>query len=90
MTETSVTMPEETICTADLSDAYSDEIAYLGLMFRDFGKRSAFSGPIVTLDTFEDNGALRELLETKGDGQVIVVDGHGSTRCALLLSLIHI
>jgi len=84
MTETSIAMPEETICTADLSDAYSDELAYLGLAFRDFGKRLAFSGPIVTLDTFEDNGALRELLETKGDGQVIFVDGHGSTRCALL------
>ena len=76
--------PGELICTADLSDAYSDELAYLGLAFRDFGKRLAFSGPIVTLDTFEDNGALRELLESKGEGQVIIVDGHGSTRCALL------
>ena len=84
MSGTSKPTPGELICTADLSDAYSDELAYLGLAFRDFGKRLTFSGPIVTLDTFEDNGALRELLESKGEGQVIVVDGHGSTRCALL------
>jgi regulator of ribonuclease activity A len=73
MAGTSEPTSGELICTADLSDAYSDELAYLGLAFRDFGKRLAFSGPIVTLDTFEDNGALRELL-----------DGHGSARCALL------
>ncbi|EJW21345.1 hypothetical protein IMCC14465_11410 [alpha proteobacterium IMCC14465] len=77
-------MPETAICTADLSDAYSDMLVYLGLAFRDFGKRIAFNGPIVTLDTFEDNGALRELLEGKGEGRVIVVDGHASSNCALL------
>ena len=44
----------------------------------------AFSGPIVTVKVFEDNVLVRELVETKGEGRVLVVDGGGSLRCALM------
>jgi regulator of ribonuclease activity A len=72
------------ISTADLCDAYSDrlQIAAPGLL--DFGGRVEFSGEIVTLRLFEDNSLVRELLDTHGDGRVLVVDGGGSLRCALL------
>src|SRR5262249_19668719 len=45
--------------------------------------RTAFHGPIKTLKVFEDNTLVRATLETPGEGRVLVVDGGGSTRCAL-------
>uniref|UniRef100_A0A0D9YEC2 4-hydroxy-4-methyl-2-oxoglutarate aldolase n=1 Tax=Oryza glumipatula TaxID=40148 RepID=A0A0D9YEC2_9ORYZ len=43
-----------------------------------------FAGPIVTLKVYEDNVLIREFLEEKGHGRVLVVDGGGSLRCAIL------
>jgi regulator of ribonuclease activity A len=71
------------LATADLSDAHPDaQVAETAL--RDFGGVVAFHGPAVTLKVFEDNALVRELLEEAGRGQVLVVDGGGSLRCALL------
>ncbi len=53
-------------------------------IFRDFGGAPAFHGPIATLKVFEDNSLVRESLEQPGNGRVLVVDGGGSLRCALL------
>ncbi|TQD90613.1 hypothetical protein C1H46_023856 [Malus baccata] len=47
------------------------------------GKREAFSGPIVTIKVFKDNTLVVELLATKGEGRVLVVDGEGSLRRAI-------
>uniref|UniRef100_M1DKK0 Regulator of ribonuclease activity A n=1 Tax=Solanum tuberosum TaxID=4113 RepID=M1DKK0_SOLTU len=49
-----------------------------------YGQRRAFSGPITTLKVFDGNVLVRELLETRGEGRVLVIDGGGSMRCALL------
>jgi regulator of ribonuclease activity A len=49
-----------------------------------FGGRSRFSGEIVTIKIHEDNSLVRELVAIDGKGKVLVVDGGGSTRCALL------
>ena len=68
---------------ADLSDAHP-ESAICAPLFRDFGGRSRFHGPIRTLKLFEDNTLLRSTLETPGEGAVLVVDGGGSLRCALV------
>lgn len=68
--------------TTDLSDAHP-EAQTCDPVFRDFGGRSAFHGPIKTLKVFEDNALVRATLETPGQGRVLVVDGGGSTRCAL-------
>lgn len=70
--------------TADLCDEHSDiiQIALPGLF--SFGGKTRFSGRIVTLKLFEDNSVLRDMLNNSGEGQVIVVDGGGSMRCALL------
>lgn len=68
---------------ADLSDAHP-EVQVCDPLFRDFGGRTTFHGPIATLKVFEDNALVRTALEEKGDGKVLVVDGGGSMRCALL------
>lgn len=44
----------------------------------------AFSGAIQTVRCFEDNVLLKAELSSPGDGRVLVVDGGGSYRCAVL------
>lgn len=68
--------------TTDLSDAHP-EAQTCEPVFRDFGGRREFFGPIKTLKVFEDNALVRATLETPGERRVLVVDGGGSTRCAL-------
>ncbi|GKV28176.1 hypothetical protein SLEP1_g37260 [Rubroshorea leprosula] len=60
------------------------ELRALEPIFKIYGQRRAFSGPILTVKVFEDNVLVRQLLETRGDGRVLVIDGGGSNRCALL------
>ncbi len=72
------------IQTADLCDANEDTVSIVAPMFRSFGGRSAFGGAIATLKLFEDNALVRKTLESPGKGRVLVVDGGGSTRCALV------
>jgi len=69
--------------TTDLSDAHP-EAQVCEPLFADFGGRLAFHGPIKTLKVFEDNAQVRAALETPGEGRVLVVDGGGSLRCALV------
>jgi len=57
-------------------------------LFQDFGGRPRFSGVIVTVRCFEDNSRVKEVLATDGRGKVLVVDGGGSQRCALMGDLI--
>ena len=72
------------IPTADLCDTFEDKLSIVTPMFRSFGKHTAFSGPITTLKLFEDNSLVRSTLETTGNGRVLVIDGGGSMRCALV------
>ena len=51
---------------------------------RDFGGVKRFSGPAVTIRCFENNPLVREALNEPGTGRVLVIDGGGSRRCALL------
>ncbi|CAA2997530.1 4-hydroxy-4-methyl-2-oxoglutarate aldolase 3 [Olea europaea subsp. europaea] len=62
----------------------SGDLRVLQPVFQIYGQRRAFSGPIATLKAFEDNVLIRELLETRGEGRVLVIDGGSSTRCALV------
>ena len=70
--------------TPDLCDAYPDSIQVLEPIFSNFGGRDSFGGEIVTLKCFEDNSRVREQVELNGKGKVLVIDGGGSLRCALL------
>lgn len=75
--------------TADLCDSHEDQIRngqlrIVAPMFRSFGGRPAFSGLVATLKLFEDNSFVRKALDQPGNGRVLLVDGGGSLRRALV------
>ena len=70
--------------TADLCDEFERSVWMAEPMFRDYGGVSSFYGEMVTVRVFEDNVLVRETLEKDGQRRVLVVDGGGSTRCALV------
>jgi regulator of ribonuclease activity A len=70
--------------TCDLYDRF-EEVARVSLAgFRQFGRCRAFHGFAVTVKCYEDNSRVRELCNSPGRGRVLVVDGGGSLRCALV------
>jgi len=73
-----------TFATADLFDNHADELQVCAPIFRDFGGHTDFCGPIRTLKIFESFGKTKSLLATDGGGHVLVIDGGGSLRCAML------
>ncbi|MDP1956656.1 MAG: ribonuclease E activity regulator RraA, partial [Rhodocyclaceae bacterium] len=72
------------LSTADLCDAHEGLVRVVEPMFSSFGGRAAFFGQISTLKVFEDNSLVRTALETPGNGRVLVIDGGGSLRRALV------
>ncbi|XP_038713404.1 putative 4-hydroxy-4-methyl-2-oxoglutarate aldolase 2 [Tripterygium wilfordii] len=72
------------VCNAISQLLLSGELRALQPTFQIYGKRPMFSGPMVTLKVFEDNILVHEFLEEKGNGRVLIVDGAGSLRCAIL------
>ncbi|MFT6407689.1 MAG: regulator of ribonuclease activity A [Arenicella sp.] len=77
------------ISTPDLCDAYEDEIAagtigILDAIFNNYGGLDTFYGEAVTIKCFEDNSIVKQLVGTPGKGRVIVMDGGGSLRRAIL------
>ena len=76
------------ISTPDLCDAHPDLVRVVAPMFNNYGGRKAFGGPIVTVKCFEDNSLVKQQVGEPGDGRVMVVDGGGSLRCALLGDLL--
>ena len=69
--------------TTDLSDKHP-EAQVAEPVFHDYGGKVKFHGKAKTLKVFEDNASVRAALETPGEGRVLVVDGGGSPRCALV------
>jgi len=74
----------ETKSTADLCDQYGDQLQVCEPVFESFGARVAFGGPVSTVRCFEDNSRVKEAVERRGEGRVLVVDGGGPRRRALL------
>ena len=72
------------IKTTDLCDENEDEVQIAEPVFKDLGGLKAFGGEIVTVKVHEDNVLVRGILETEGAGRVLVVEGGGSTACALI------
>lgn len=77
-----------TFKTPDLCDQYENntaaDVRVVSPMFQRYGQRPSFAGQIVTLKLFEDNTLVREVLGENGQGKVLVIDGGGSLRCALV------
>ena len=70
--------------TSELCDIYQEDVNVVEPLFSNFGGRASFGGQIITVKCFEDNGLLYDLLEQNGRGRVLVVDGGGSVRRALV------
>jgi regulator of ribonuclease activity A len=83
-------MPDETSFpgTCDLYDQFLDAARVPQPVFSDFGGRKRFHGEVATIKCFEDNSRIKELVATAGRGKVLVVDGGGSMRCAVLGDLV--
>lgn len=75
------------ITTPDLCDAHP-YVKILAPMFTNYGGKQRFGGEIVTAKCFEDNSLVKQLASEPGQGRVLVVDGGGSMRAALLGDLI--
>ncbi|MBD3609141.1 MAG: ribonuclease E activity regulator RraA, partial [Gammaproteobacteria bacterium] len=72
------------IKTTDICDHFHQQAFIAESLFGDFGGVSAFHGPVSTVKVFEDNVLVRQALEEPGEGRVLVVDGGGSMRHALM------
>lgn len=70
--------------TADLCDDFIDELQVAEPLLIGFGGKEMFNGEIVTVKVFDDNVLVRKTLSSDGKGRVLVVDGAGSTYCALM------
>ena len=85
-----------TFSTCDLCDVHEGDTTgafrVLPPVFHNYGPVQRFSGPVVTIQCGEDNSRVRELVNTPGTvdtlagklAQVLVVDGGGSVRRALV------
>lgn len=88
MTPSANTRSNGSINTADLYDERGEELDSIALQFQSLGGHSHFSGQARTIRCFEDNALVKSTLATPGDGAVLVVDGGGSLRTALMGDLI--
>lgn len=72
------------IDTSELCDLYSDQIDVVEPILSNFGGVTSFFGKITTIKCFESNGLIEEVLSEDGEGRVLLVDGGGSVRRALI------
>jgi regulator of ribonuclease activity A len=77
-----------TISTPDLCDQFEEKpeagLRVLDAIFNNYGAVRRFHGQIVTIKCFEDNSVVKQLVTEPGEGRVIVMDGGGSLRRAIL------
>ena len=72
------------ISTPDLCDENETSVDVVDPIFQSFGGRRHFYGQIVTIKCHEDNSLVKEQAACAGRDRVMVVDGGGSKRRALL------
>ena len=70
--------------TPDLCDRFPDQVRVVTPLFRHFGAVHKFCGPVATVKCHEDNVLIRTAAREPGNGRVMVVDGGGSLRSALV------
>ena len=74
--------------TADLYDERGGELESVSVQFQSLGGHTHFIGPVRTIRCFEDNALVKSVLADPGHGSVLVVDGAGSLRTALMGDMI--
>jgi regulator of ribonuclease activity A len=70
--------------TTDLHDEFGEKLRVCEPILQSFGGVERFHGTIRTVRVYEDNVLVKKAVETINEGEVLVVDGGGSKRCALL------
>lgn len=70
--------------TSELCNIYADLIDVVEPIFSNYGGKNSFGGSVVTIKCFENNGIICDLVEQDGEGKVLVIDGGGSSRRALI------
>lgn len=70
--------------TTELCSIYTDLVDVIEPIFSNYGGRFSFGGQVVTVKCFENNGLIYQLAATNGTGKIMVIDGGGSTRRALI------
>jgi regulator of ribonuclease activity A len=74
--------------TCDLCDLHRGDtdgrFRVLPPVFQNYGGHLQFAGPVSTVKCFEDNSPVRVAVAEAGQGRVLVVDGGGSLRRALV------
>lgn len=73
--------------TPDLSDAFPETQA-LAPILKNIGGKKAFWGKVETLQCPDDNSLVKELLNSEGEGKILVVDANGISNVALLGDMI--
>ena len=68
----------------DLCDEFPEKVSVCTRQYLSFGKKRIFYGEVVTVKCFEDNSIVKKQVNLPGEGKVLVVDGGGSMRRALL------
>lgn len=83
-----MTQAPATFATCDFCDEHKNDtdgaFRVLPPVFRDFGARRVFAGPVATVKCHEDNTLVKAAVDSPGHGRVLVVDGGGSLRRALV------
>lgn len=70
--------------TSELCDLFADNIDVVEPIFTSFGGRESYGGIVTTVKCFEDKGLIDIIVQQPGEGKVLLIDGGGSTRRALL------
>jgi len=70
--------------TTELCSTYADLVDVVEPIFSNYGGRFSFGGQVVTVKCFESNGLIAQIVATQGEGKILVIDGGGSTRRALI------
>ncbi len=76
--------PTPDLCDANEALFDSGDLQVVAPGWLSFGARERFCGTARTIKLFEDNSLLAQAVKEAGEGQVLVVDAGGSTRCAVL------
>ncbi|WP_131914120.1 ribonuclease E activity regulator RraA [Celerinatantimonas diazotrophica] len=70
--------------TSELCDIYADTVDVVEPIFASFGGQTSFGGSIVTIKCFEASGLINQVIQEDGEGKVLLIDGGGSMRRALI------
>lgn len=74
--------------TSDVFDRRPDDFQSVSVQLQSFGGHARFQGAIRTISCLEDNGLVKSVLNTPGNGDVLVIDGRMSLRSALMGDMI--